>query len=113
MRNAATRSGEASFRQRSGGGRRQSSPSSPRQLLSGELERAGIDLAARPAGKLDRMRHRILDAVALQARSQQIVQLVRGHRLRIRRWRADHQHEFAARLQRVGALRQLVQRARA
>ena len=34
--------------------------------LFGELERAGIDLAARPARQFDRMRHRVLDAVALQ-----------------------------------------------
>ena len=59
--------GEASFGSlRLAAWRRQSSPSSLRTSFLGELERAGIDCAARPARQFDRMRHRILDAVALQ-----------------------------------------------
>jgi hypothetical protein len=69
--------------------------------LAGEFKRAGIDLAARPARQFDRVRHRILDAVVRKLTAQQIVQIIVRHDLRARRGRADHQHEFAARLQRI------------
>ena len=92
--------------------RRQSSPS----LASGffrELQRAGVDLAARPPGKFDRMRHAVLDAVARKRRAQQVVEVVLRHDLRIGARRADHEHELAAGFQRIGGLRQLRRSARA
>src|ERR1700694_5629381 len=73
VRNAATRAGEASFASLSGG----KTPSffaigilGANILVSflvgflGEFKRTGIDFATRPAGHFDRMRNRILDAVA-------------------------------------------------
>src|SRR5438270_10327568 len=66
----------------------------PRLAVLGEFKRARIDFAARPARKLHRVRHGILDAAAFKLASQQIVQYTVCHDLRIGRGRADHQHEF-------------------
>src|SRR5437899_2952178 len=77
-RKAATRSGAASFAPARGG----DVPSVFAMVASGlfrELQRAGIDLAARPPRKLDGVRHAVLDAVARQRRTQQIVEIVLRH----------------------------------
>src|SRR5262245_54053576 len=94
--NAATRSGEGSF----GGAR--SVFAIAAALLFREFERAGIDLAARPARQFDGVRYRVLDAVMRELVAQEIVERVARQCLRIRRWRPDHQYELAARLQRSG-----------
>src|SRR6185437_7990297 len=46
----------------------------PRIGLTDEFERAGIDLAARAARQFNRVRHRILDAVARELMAQQVVE---------------------------------------
>src|ERR1700750_1076445 len=88
VRNAATRSGEAFsvFAMRA-------------PAFLGERQRTGIDLAARPAGNLDRMRHRVLDAVLLERGSKDIVEFVLRHPLGAGRRRADHKDELAARFE--------------
>ena len=69
-------------------------------------QRAGIDFAARMSGDLECLRHRVLDAAALQGGTQHVVEGFGADHAGILRRRADHQHEFAARLQRVGLLRE-------
>src|ERR1700740_212812 len=61
----------------------------PRAGLAGELQRASIDFAPRPARQFDRMRHRVLDAVVRELAAQEIVQLIFSHDLRARRRRPD------------------------
>src|SRR6476469_9668871 len=97
------RSGEASFATFSGG----VAPSilvmhALRSYFLGEFERAGVNFAARPSGEFHGMSDRVLYAVALKRSSQHFVQGVVGHCLRAWRWRANHQHEIATRLQPVG-----------
>src|SRR5215469_107503 len=78
--------------------------------LLGKLERAGIDLAAWPPRELDCMCDGILDTVMAELLAQQIVQRRGGQDLGIVRGRADHQHEFAAGLERVGTRGQFIER---
>jgi hypothetical protein len=87
----------------------QSSPL-PCDLL-GQFQRASINGTTRATGQFDRMRYGILDAVALQGRAQQGIEIVFSHRLRIRRRWSDHQNKFAAGLQPIGLLGQVGNRA--
>src|SRR3954447_22143761 len=99
VRNAATRTGEGALV----AGRLDEASSVlvcsvlamavPRLAVLGEFKRARIDFAARPARELHRVRHGILDAAAFKLASQQIVQYIVCHDLRIGRGWADHQHE--------------------
>src|SRR5205814_4740554 len=105
VRKAATRAGEARPAEPSGG-----VPSVFAIVASGffrEFQRAGIDLAARPPGKLDGMRHAVLDAVVRQRRTQEVVEIVLRHDPLIGARRADHEHELATGFQRVGGFRKL------
>src|SRR6478735_11788011 len=87
VRNAATRSGEAIFSE-AGFLEGPAAPSVFAIVRSGldffrQLERAGIDLAARPPRQFDGMGHRILDAVARKLRPQEVVEIGLGHHKRI------------------------------
>src|SRR4029078_12331794 len=106
VRKAATRSGAASFTTASRGVVR-SVFAMLAPDFSGELQRAGVDLAARPPGKLDRIRHAVLDAVARKRGAQEVVEIVLRHAPFIAARRADHEHELAAGFQRIGGFRQL------
>src|SRR4051794_14570054 len=100
VRKAATRSGAAILSAAWGGGTSSVfAIGIPCMVLPGKLERAGIDFAPRPARHLDGVGDRILDAVALQRRSQDVVKIVLTHDPCARRRRTDHEDKLAARLQ--------------
>src|SRR4051812_16840046 len=95
VRNAAMRSGAATFAGVPAGAMSSIfAIAIPCMMLFGEFERAGVDFAAGPAGQLDRLRDRILDAVALQGRAQQFVELGLRHDLRVRSRRTNHHNEL-------------------
>src|SRR3954470_17599215 len=100
VRKAATRPGAAILSDVSGGKTLSVfAIAIPHMVLPGKLERARIDFSARPAGYVDGMGDRILDAALLQCRSQQLVEIALGHDAGTRRGWADHQDKLAARLQ--------------
>src|SRR6202035_750385 len=100
--NAATRSGEGSF----GGAR---SVFAIALHFFRNLERAGVDLAARPARQFARQGDCIFHAVISELFAQEIVERIIRECLRIRwRW-ADHEHELATRFQRLGLSRKLAE----
>src|SRR4029453_7484967 len=106
VRKAATRAGAAILADASGG----VAPSVFAMLASGffcELQRTGIDFAARPPRKFDSMRHAVLDAVARKRRSQKVVEIVLRHDPFIGARRTDHEDELATGFQLICGFRQL------
>src|SRR5579871_180175 len=109
VRNAATRSGAATFAVRLAGASSVFVMAALRADLLCDRKRPRVDFSAWASGQLEGMCDRILDAAMEKRLAQKVVQRLCAQLVRVRERTTDYQHKLATGLALVCVLRQLGQ----